>query len=227
LNSWSDSPNLDVLRSFAVLAVAASHFYMYLDVDPRFAIFAHNLGVAGVCFFFVHTSLVLFASMERTKTSNLTRNFYIRRAFRIYPLCWFCILLVLLTGWTDLPHGSLVEMGWRGIAANFALIQNATHSFNIEGPLWSLPWEVQMYLVLPALFLLLKKSDRPLLLSLSIWVGLTTLAVSSTVFKVPSIFHAAIFPPMFLGGMIAFHLGSRIRPRIWPFMWRWLYRGFW
>ena len=129
LNSWSDSPNLDVLRSFAVLAVAASHFYMYLDVDPRFAIFAHNLGVAGVCFFFVHTSLVLFASMERTKTSNLTRNFYIRRAFRIYPLCWFCILLVLLTGWTDLPHGSLVEMGWRGIAAAFIVDLGRPHDF--------------------------------------------------------------------------------------------------
>jgi peptidoglycan/LPS O-acetylase OafA/YrhL len=219
LKSLSDSPNLDVLRSFAVLAVAASHFYQDCLNDLPFSIVAHNIGVGGVCFFFVHTSLVLFGSMERTKTSNLTRNFYIRRAFRIYPLCWVCILLVLATGWTDEPRESWVNMGWHGIVANLALTQNLTHSANVVSPLWSLPWEVQMYLVLPALFLLLKKSGRPILLTVAMWFGLTMLAVTVTAFKVPNAFHVAIFPPMFFGGIIAFHLGFRIRPRISSFFW--------
>jgi peptidoglycan/LPS O-acetylase OafA/YrhL len=220
LKSLSDSPNLDVLRSFAVLAVATAHFYRYCFDDPRFSVFAHNLGVGGVCFFFVHTSLVLFGSMERTKTSNLTRSFYIRRAFRIYPLCWVCILLVLATGWTDVPHERLVKMGWHGIVANAARLQNLTSSGDVVGPLWSLPWEVQMYLVLPALFVLLKKSDRPILLAVAMWFGLTTLAVFATAFRVPGVlFHVTVFAPMFFGGVIAFHLGFWIRPRISSFLW--------
>jgi peptidoglycan/LPS O-acetylase OafA/YrhL len=157
--------------------------------------------------------------MERTRTSSLTRNFYIRRAFRIYPLCWVSILLVLTTGLTDIPHDAVVEMGWRGILANFALLQNITHCGDVLGPLWSLPWEVQMYLVLPMLFLLMKKSGYPLLLAVSMWFCLTTLAVLSETYTVPSILHALIFPPMFFGGMVAFYFCSRIQPRIPSFAW--------
>jgi peptidoglycan/LPS O-acetylase OafA/YrhL len=219
LNSLSDSTNLDVLRSYAVLAVAASHFYEFCGNAPRFQVFMHNFGVCGVCFFFVHTSLVLFGSMARTKTSNLTRNFYIRRGFRIYPLCWVSILLVLTTGLTDQSRENLVGMGWRGMVANVALVQNITHSGDVLGPLWSLPWEVQMYLVLPALFLFLKKSRRPILFTVATWLGITIFAVVVTTFKTPSLLHAAIYPPMFLGGIVAFHAASRIRPTISSFAW--------
>jgi len=179
----------------------------------------HNFGVCGVCFFFVHTSLVLFGSMERTKTSKLAQNFYIRRGFRIYPLCWLSIVLVLSTGLTDVPHQDLVRMGWRGIVANFALVQNITHSGDVLGPLWSLPWEVQMYLVLPALFLFLKRRRRPVLLAVASWLGITVFAVASELWKVPAMLHGAIYPPMFLGGIVAYHLAARSQPRIPSFLW--------
>jgi len=157
--------------------------------------------------------------MERTRTSSLARNFYIRRAFRIYPLCWVSILLVLTTGLTDIPHDAVGQMGWRGILANLALVQNITHHNDVFGPLWSLPWEVQMYLVLPILFLLLKKSGYPLLLAVSMWFCLTALAVASETFKVPGIFHSLIFPPMFFGGMVAFYFASHVRARLLSYVW--------
>jgi peptidoglycan/LPS O-acetylase OafA/YrhL len=208
-----DSRNLDYLRSVAVLAVAASHFYG-LAGGPRFKLVAHNLGVGGVCFFFVHTCLVLFASMNRSRSPRLAASFYIRRAFRIFPLCWVCIVLVLATGWTDNPNATLAALGWRGLAVNLMLIQNMIRFPSVVGPLWSLPWEVQMYLVLPALYLILNKSRRPLAMSIGLWCCFTALAIAVTAFHLPRAFDAAVIPPMFLGGVVAYHLGRTVLPSI-------------
>ena len=214
----NDLRNLDVLRAFAVLAVAGSHLYRYWGIAPRFAVFVDNFGVGGVLFFFVHTSLVLLLSMQRTRSNHLTLGFYIRRAFRIYPLCWTCIILVLVTGLTDVAHEKIVQMGWRGILVNLALVQNIIRYPNVEMPLWSLPWEVQMYLFLPAFFLFMKKYDRTYV-PIAMWFGATALAITFTALNVPRAFHGTIFPPMFIGGMIAFRLLGRVRARFPSFLW--------
>jgi len=210
--------NLDVLRAFAVLTVAGAHLFVYCGNSPRFAVFNDKFGIGGVLFFFVHTSLVLFLSMERTNAVHLTRGFYIRRAFRIYPLCWACIILVLLTGLTDVAHEKIVQMGWRGILVNLALVQNAIRFPNIEMPLWSLPWEVQMYLFLPAFYLFMKKYDRAFV-PLAMWFVATALAITFTTPYFPRAFHFVVFPPMFIGGMIAFRLRRVVQMRIPSFLW--------
>lgn len=214
----SDSPNLDLLRSFAVLAVAISHLYYYCGLS-RFDVFVHNLGVGGVCFFFVHTSLVLLGSMDRAKASRLALTFYVRRAFRIYPLCWACIAFALATGLTNTAHEDIVQMGWRGVLVNVLLLQNIIRVPDIVGPLWSLPWEVQMYLLLPVLFLLIKRYDRPLAIAFAMWFGATGFAIVATAFRTPRAFHVAVIPPMFMGGIVAFALLGKVHPRIPSFTW--------
>ena len=58
----SQSNNLNVLRSIAVVLVFASHAIQYLTPEQKLAI---NLEHAGVLLFFVHTSRVLMLSLER------------------------------------------------------------------------------------------------------------------------------------------------------------------
>jgi peptidoglycan/LPS O-acetylase OafA/YrhL len=210
--------NLDVLRAFAVLAVAGSHLYRSIVGISNFPAFIDNFGVGGVLFFFVHTSLVLLMSMQRTKSNHLTLGFYIRRAFRIYPLCWTCIILVLTTGLTDVAHEKIVALGWRGIVVNLALIQNIIRYPNVEMPLWSLPWEVQMYLLLPAFFLLMKKYGR-VYVPIAMWVGAAALALACTSLNLPRAFHGTIFPPMFIGGMIAFRLLGTAKRQVPSWLW--------
>ncbi len=210
--------NLDVLRAFAVLVVAGSHLYRYCGDAPHYAVFIDNLGVGGVLLFFVHTSLVLLLSMRRMKPRSLALSFYIRRAFRVYPLCWFCIALVLATGLTDADPQKLLNMGWRGVAVSTLLLQNVIRYPNIEMPLWSLPWEVQMYIFLPALYLFLKKHGRNSA-PLALWAGATGLAIACTALSLPRAFHAAIFPPMFIGGMVAFRLLGSTPAKVPSFMW--------
>lgn len=205
--------NLDVLRAFAVLAVAGSHLYRYWVGPSEFPAFIDNFGVGGVLFFFVHTALVLLMSLDRTRSKHFTLNFYIRRAFRIYPLCWTCIILVLATGLTDTPPQQMARLGHGGVLVNLALIQNIIRVPNVEMPLWSLPWEVQMYLLLPAFYFLMKKFDQ-VYVPLAMWCGAAALAVVFTSVSVPRAFHGTIFPPMFIGGMIAYRMLGKVRARI-------------
>jgi peptidoglycan/LPS O-acetylase OafA/YrhL len=220
--------NLDLLRSLAVLSVVASHLYQQCGhfqfgvYNASIDLFLHNLSITGVMFFFVHTCLVLMLSMHRAPEEHRGRSFLIRRAFRIYPLCWATILLVLTAGLSDQSANKLQALGWRGIAANLLLMHDLFPRFHsIIGPLWSLPLEVQMYLVLPLFFVLLRRFDR-LSFVLALWLGATLLGVATARSTVPRVFHAVIFPPMFIAGMVAYQMLKTSRRQLpawgWPFV---------
>ena len=58
-----------------------------------------SIGEAGVLIFFVHTSYVLMGSLDRLRAegfsgASLLKQFYLRRAFRIYPLAIAMLLIV-------------------------------------------------------------------------------------------------------------------------------------
>jgi len=158
--------NLDVLRATAVLLVLTGHLLMVLDLRLPF-VSVWTLGHAGVLLFFVHTSLVLMSSIERNGVSGKwVRHFYLRRAFRIYPLA---IVVVLLSALLRLPPHAVpiteanpsVPPTFTTLFANLTLTQNLfVDGRDIQGVLWSLPLELQMYLVLPVAFLFARRSVR-------------------------------------------------------------------
>src|SRR5271166_1310398 len=94
-----DSANLDVLRAIAVMCVFFSHLFHFSRGGGETE-FGWHLGQLGVLMFFVHTSLVLMFSLERSsgKDAGVFVPFYVRRAFRIYPLSMVSVLFVYLTG---------------------------------------------------------------------------------------------------------------------------------
>jgi peptidoglycan/LPS O-acetylase OafA/YrhL len=209
--------NLDVLRSLAVLSVVVQHFWRqcyffhFIGFSPFINQLVGNLSFTGVMFFFVHTCLVLMMSLERGPSEHMVRSFLIRRAFRIFPLCWTAIVLALATGLTDQGGANAASLGWQGVLANFALVQNVANKFpSAIGPLWSLPWEVQMYMVLPILFLFLRKFSK-IRVVFALWAGATLLAAAVIRPGLPRMFHAALYPPMFIGGMVAYKLLARLK----------------
>ena len=203
--------NLDVLRAIAVLSVVSDHG---LSASPLAHSLPFNpwiLGRLGVLLFFVHTSLVLMSSLERQgDRPDWVRAFYVRRALRIYPLAIVCISIVVALG---IPSG----VGAHGLTlvpakatlstalSNLLLIQNLTGANNVMGVLWSLPLEIQMYLLLPFCFLIARSRA---------WgtAGLILLLMASgyTVNpgQIPGIWRLSvfIFGPCFAGGVLAYHL---------------------
>jgi peptidoglycan/LPS O-acetylase OafA/YrhL len=88
-----DVPNLDFVRSIAVISVVVEHTLLALGVQQIGVFPVQYIGVLGVLVFFVLTSLVLMWSLERRPSAT---DFFIRRFFRIYPLSLTAMAVVLL-----------------------------------------------------------------------------------------------------------------------------------
>ena len=157
------SANLDLLRSVAVLLVFTSHLPSALGMPDWSVWRADYLGIYGVTLFFIHTSLVLSMSLARLEEQGqrVTASFYIRRAFRIYPLSMLTVLLVFALRIPPGFHTPFVYPDKLNFWSNFLLFQNLARQGPAIGPLWSLPYEVQMYFALPFLYFAGKKLRRP------------------------------------------------------------------
>jgi len=197
--------NLDLLRALAVLAVYVDHINTVLRFPwskPRMWM----LGRAGVLIFFVHTAYVLMMSMERThQEDSWAIRFYIRRAFRIYPLSLFFIALVI---GILIPIGDWPSLQWtnRELLANLPLLQNLFGLPSIHGNMWTLPFEIEMYLVLPLLSLLLVKRGSITTLAAFLFSGCALGYVQILGLIPRPVFD---FVPCFLGGVVAYYVRNR------------------
>jgi peptidoglycan/LPS O-acetylase OafA/YrhL len=156
-----DYRNLDVLRSIAVLLVLFSHLLKsvgYQDSAVAEALALKHMAHFGVLIFFIHTSLVLMMSMRRLELEQravkkrAVIRFYVRRMFRIYPLAMFTVVAVLAMNVPAYFEPAYVQPTPSAIWQNLLLVQNVFHTPAISGPMWSLPLEVQMYVLLPLLY---------------------------------------------------------------------------
>ena len=182
------------------------------------------LGLFGVLLFFVHTCLVLMYSMERSNLtgSRLFTNFHIRRIFRIYPLSLLTVasaLALRLTSEVNGIHGLSVAPlgGKREIIANFLLIQNLAQVKSIVDVLWSLPYELQMYLLLPFLCLWVRGKQRFWTL-MALWMLSVAGALVQPRIPWLAMLSILIFVPHFLAGVVAYSLPHvpRIKSYLWP-----------
>ena len=212
--------NLDLLRSCAVLLVAFAHLFGNgLRWYDRGYTFPHSMGRLGVLIFFVHTAFVLMMSMERMHLTGLAllRSFYFRRAFRIYPLSIATVLAVTSLHIPADPFLHFHRMSWVQLLSNLALIQNLTRAPDAIGPLWSLPWEVQMYVALPFLYILVRKQRyKQLAAIVSGLVAANVIGVSIGLRG----FRLLDYLPCFCAGVLAYALSrvakSRISGSLWP-----------
>lgn len=226
MNARQESHNLDLLRSCAVLFVFVAHL---MEAFPDFHIGSHQfgyLGLWGVLLFFVHTSLVLMFSLERQQqrwaNQPIYWSFLIRRCFRIYPLS---ILMVLFVVAFALPVGTMrggqflaIHPGWSGLFANLLLIQNIVFGWSVLAPLWSLPYEMQMYLLLPALYLL-ARFTKTLFPLLAVWIVSLLLALVTPFLQTRGLPDVLLYLPCFIPGIIAYKLSKLSNPRLPAFLW--------
>jgi peptidoglycan/LPS O-acetylase OafA/YrhL len=206
------SSNLDLLRSFAVTLVFFAHFVETLTRGASTP-FAGYFGWFGVIAFFVHTALVLMRSLERLDSDSRGRiglRFYIRRIFRIYPLSIVWVLLVTSLSIPSMPGDFFVQPSRAVVIANLMLMQNVFQMADVLGPLWSLPFEVQMYLVLPACYFVLRRAkiwSLPL-----IWIAGILLLLT----PVAAIHYVVRWSPCFLAGVTVYAWQKKFTARFLP-----------
>jgi peptidoglycan/LPS O-acetylase OafA/YrhL len=114
------------------------------------------------------------------------------------------------------PAREYVSLGSFHLLSNLALTMNLTHSPMALAPLWSLPIEVQMYFVLPLLFLV-TRTRHPFRNLLLVWIALLPLAFFQPFMTGPH--NVLRFAPCFVPGILAYSLlGRRKAPLPW-FLW--------
>ena len=204
----TDLANLDLLRSVAVGLVFFTHLFGAMKISGL-----GDLGHFGVLLFFVHTALVLMLSMERIGLTgaSLCASFMVRRIFRIYPLSILTVALVAtlhipFAPWFSGAMGQFTWPGWPALVSNLLLTQNLSGSPSILCVLWSLPFEVQMYVLLPVFYLVLRRfpSVRTALL---LWLCGVSLAAAEYFARGTDTDSLLLrYFPCFLAGVIAWQL---------------------
>jgi peptidoglycan/LPS O-acetylase OafA/YrhL len=224
----SQSSNLDILRAIAVSTVFLFHLALGLGraAGHDEAWMGHGfdpepIGRSAVLLFFVHTSFVLMQSLERSEIAGdrIAISFFIRRAFRIYPLSIVCVLAILAL---RIPHSfysnSFEFPTWRALIANLLLFQNATKDPSVTVPLWSLPYEVQMYALLPLVYLTVRLT-RSAAGAVLCFVG-SALAAPAAFMVSYRAAYLTQFLPCFMAGAVAYRLTARHPTKRWP-SWCW------
>ena len=155
-------PGLNGLRAIAALAVVVSHTTLALgefglnpnifgsDMEGK----ARGLDLAGngVTIFFVLSGfLICFLLMKEKEIHSLRiKDFYIRRALRIWPLYYLYLGLALLTTyWFNIPVNNQMILPYVFLAANIPFILQMALPFLSH--YWSLGVEEQFYLFFPQL----------------------------------------------------------------------------
>jgi peptidoglycan/LPS O-acetylase OafA/YrhL len=141
-------PELDGLRGLAVLAVIFYHCHPRFDGTPLY--YASLWGWAGVNLFFVLSGfLITSILLESREKPHYFRNFYGRRALRIWPV--YLLVLMVVYAQSDWfigpkPLDAIKTAPW------FAYIFFVQNLFHLAlppaiGPTWSLAIEQQYYLL--------------------------------------------------------------------------------
>ncbi len=212
-----ESPNLDLLRSAAVAFVVVFHIELFFGGAQATAPEVSDLGRWGVLIFFVHTALVLMQSLERHLSSFI--EFLVRRCFRIFPLCMFFVMIIavfrLPVGHLRQGHFYSVPLPLSAVLANLFLVENFTHFEPAEAPLWSLPLEMQMYIVLPAAYAFLGARRRAVK-AMCLWLFAFAVGIAWMSWRHLQI---PMYAPCFAAGIVASALwdGHRVlRWQLWP-----------
>ncbi len=216
------SLRLDLIKIIAMFWIVAYHFYAAI-VDFRYSawqlrpIFPNPAdfftgwplagtiyGYAGISSFFIISGIGLTYSQVRKERD--WKEFFRTRVLRIYPLYWAVLVLTLVTLYHYEPGRYFdpvsILLHFLGLHTLFA-----PYMQDMNGPLWFIGAVIQLYLLFPLLYWVLKKSNGWVLLLLAVSLkGLELLTLN----QIPGIGTVAVtYLPEFSMGMYIGWLWAR------------------
>jgi peptidoglycan/LPS O-acetylase OafA/YrhL len=164
---------LDVIRGLAALFVLLQHTNEVVSHQFLFWSFRwFNAGRMGVAAFFLVSGFVIPFSLERV---NSLKSFWVSRLFRLYPLYWFSLLVVVIfhfCGSHAFTEG--FESHWKTVVLyNVTMFQEFLGKPHAVGLYWTLTLEMIFYIAFSVLFAF-GVNKRSLLWA---WIGLGLLVL--------------------------------------------------
>jgi len=179
--------NFDLIRLTAALQVVVWHSLEHLRVSDAKGIHYFIGFFPGVPIFFTVSGFLVYASYENN--ADNPAKYFLNRGLRIFPALWGCFLvtLVLLFSFGVLQINDFFQpimIGW--VASQLTIGQFYTPDLlrgwgvgTPNGSLWTIPVEVQFYLLVPIVSWILKKSKNYWVVALLI---LTCISYSANVY---------------------------------------------
>lgn len=146
------SPAIELFRGIAAWMVLTSHYAAFVTTSPSIL----NFLWTGVDFFFVISGFVFGKMIYRSKFS--LPSYFIRRAFRIYPLYLISLLLYFAITAENSDK-------WFFLLKHLFFLhttESAQEAFFFNPAYWSLPVEVEFYLSVPLLAFWFARSKNAL-----------------------------------------------------------------
>jgi peptidoglycan/LPS O-acetylase OafA/YrhL len=203
---------IDGLRALLALYIVAHHIVQFLRVIPRgLMTFAYGQPVVAM-FITVSGFCLALPQASSGQWSIDARRFFMRRARRILPPYYAALALAILVSWGFVRmgpfHDPVGEFSFAAIWTHALLIQNWVYLqiYTLDGPLWSIALESQIYLLYPAIVLLRRSWN---------WYGMLVAAVafSMTAFHLFHSLGQLHFLLFFVFGVLSAELAFRKRQR--------------
>lgn len=152
--------NFDLLRLLAATEVVFDHYFQQLHIPISHLSKEILYLFPGVPVFFVISGYLISASFERN--GNLV-NYFRNRALRIFPGLWGCILLTIIvitiTGVSFFNKQTITWLPAQLIGVIYTPNFLANYGFgSYNGSLWTIPIELQFYIVLPLCYFFAPKN---------------------------------------------------------------------
>ena len=167
----------DFLRVISIFMVAWFHIWQQSWLSPALHVgglrldltFAVRTGYMFVDLMLVLSGFLLYLPYALGKQRSAGK-FYLRRALRILPSYWLCLIVMLAFAvaepdFTDLPRllkDLLAHLGFAHDLWGFSY-----NSTRLNAVLWTLAVEVQFYLILPALAPVFRRHPVPTYLAMT------------------------------------------------------------
>lgn len=164
--------NFDLIRLLAALQVVYMHSMNHLKIDGSIATFYERFlqYFPGVPIFFTVSGFLIFWAFDRNRN---IKKYTINRVLRLYPALYVCLvitvgLLVLFSSFSLLANPSFYT--W--LVGQLSIFQFYTPEIlrfwgvgTPNGALWTITVEVQFYILVPLIFLLMRKVKGSIVLS--------------------------------------------------------------
>lgn len=146
--------NFDLLRFFAALQVAFVHAVEHLHIPVPTIVMKIVGWFPGVIIFFTISGFLIAGSAKNSKKKS---SYMMNRVLRIWPALWMSTLIsvvvLYVVGAINVPWYGLLP--WVIAASTFAPFTPAYlkewGTGSVNGSLWTIPIEIQFYVLLPLL----------------------------------------------------------------------------
>jgi peptidoglycan/LPS O-acetylase OafA/YrhL len=169
---------IDALRGIAALSILIYHIYGKTGIITNWAYPIQilperfiDLTLAGIPLFFILSAFTLYLSLDsRAGEKRKFFKFYLRRFFRIAPLFYLLLIIVVL----DSLITQKAVPSWQDILVNFTFTNNLVpqYSMSLFSDGWTVGVEMLFHFVLPLVFIKVNNIQRSILLFIGIyWIS--------------------------------------------------------